>query len=159
MKQLGISIKLITLFLISFFAVHAYALSETELQQQRIATIKSYVKLLGRGDYQAIPKLFTKHAVAVSSSGESDTIDHFYESLFVKTISSPQSRLINIFNGQLKNNMMTAYYNMTWINSSGQAESAKFVDLFIFQADSTMIKTIYVFSNNFHENVFAVEKA
>lgn len=152
-------IKFATFVLVSFFAVNVYAISETELQQQRIDAIKSYVKLLGRGDYQTIPKLFTKHAVAVSSSGESDSIDHFYESLFVKTITSPQSRLINIFNGQLKNNMMTAYYNMNWIDSKGEPASAKFVDLFIFQADSSKIKTIYVFSNNFHENVFEPEKA
>lgn len=159
MKQYKLSIIAIVLILLSFLVGNAYATTEGELQQQRIDTIKNYVRLLGKGDYQSIPKLFTKHAVAVSSNGESDSIDHFYEALFVKSISSPQSQLINIFNGQLKNNMMTAYYNMTWIDSKGEPESAKFVDLFIFQADSTKIKTIYVFSNTFHDNVFAAQSA
>lgn len=131
------------------------AIDQHNLQQQRIDSIKYYVRLLGKGDYKEIPTLFTKHAVAVSSSGESDSIDHFYQALFMKTISSPQSRLINIFDGQLKSNMMTAYYNLSWVGSDGTVISQKFVDLIVFQADSTKIKTIYVFSNNFHENVFS----
>jgi hypothetical protein len=133
---------------------NVFAVGEEDLQQQRINTVKNYVKLLGRGDYQTIPTLFTKNAVAVSSAGESDSINHFYESLFSKSISSPQSKLINVFNGQLKDNMMTAYYNLIWKNKNGELNSARFLDLIIFQANSTKIKTVYVFSNKFQESAF-----
>ena len=140
--------------LLTFTFSSAFSLSEVELQKQRAEVVKQYVKLLGRGDYQALPKLFTDHAVAVAPSGEADNINRFYESLFKKTFSSPESRLINVFDGRMKNNMMTAYYNLTWVNAEGEPESAKFVDLFIFQMGSTKIKTIYVFSNSFKEDVF-----
>lgn len=131
----------------------ANATVDEVLQKERTDIIKRYVKLLGHGDYQAIPKLFTEHAVAVSPTGEAENINRFYETVFRSTFSSPESRLINIFDGRLKDNMMTAYYNMTWVNADGELESARFVDLFIFQVNSVKIKTIYVFSNSFREDV------
>jgi nitrate reductase assembly molybdenum cofactor insertion protein NarJ len=144
----------VCVIIIALIATTAFSVSETQLQQQRISIIKNYVKLLGQGNYKSIPKLFTKHAVAVSATGATDSINHFYETLLAKPLSTPQAKLVNIFDGQLKNNMMTAYYNMSWKNTKGELVSAKFVDLFIFQADSTMIKTLYVFGNSFHEDVF-----
>jgi len=146
--------KLLAIIFLTSIAPLTWAAADPQLlQQQRIETIRSYIKLLGQGDYKQIPNLFTKHAVAVSASGESDSVPHFYEDLLTKTIISPQAKLINIFDGQLKNNMMTAYYNLTW-TENGSPTTQKFVDLFVFQADSTKIKTVYVFSNHFQEEVF-----
>lgn len=154
MKMLQQAMAIFSVAISIVICKHAYAAIDPQsLQQQRIDTLKMYVQLLGQGDYKQIPDLFTKHAVAVSSSGASDNINHFYETLFLKTISSPQSRLINIFDGQLKNNMMTVYYNLSWVGGNGVLTSQRFLDLFVFQADSTKIKTVYVFSNRFHESI------
>lgn len=136
------------------FANSVFAMSDDQLQKERIDTIKKYIRLLGKGDYRTIPTLFTDHAVAVSATGESDGIDHFYENMFKKSFSSPESKLINVFDGRLKGNMMSAYYNLSWVNHQGGLESSKFMDLFIFQADSAKIKTIYVFSNSFKQEAF-----
>src|SRR5471030_1329861 len=96
--------------------------ADDQLQEDRINAIKRYVHLLGKGDYRNIPALFTDHAVAVSANGESDSIDRFYESTFKHTFSSPQAKLINIFDGRMKGNMMTAYYNLSWVNKQGELE-------------------------------------
>lgn len=153
------AIVLSGLLLCTLSIAKAADISSDELQQQRLQAVKQYIHYLGRGDYQSLSRLFTSHAVAVSAMGDTDSADHFYLQLFSKTISSPRSKLINIFDGQLKGNMMTAYYQFSWRNPQGTSTSAKFVDLFVFQANSTKIKTVYVFSNQFHEDVFTQTEA
>ncbi len=71
----------------------------------------------------------------------------------IKTITNPQSSLINIFEGKLDQNMMAAYFNYSWKNSKGEKVSAKFLDLFIFQNNMTKIKGIFVFGNTFKEDI------
>lgn len=42
-----------------------------------------------------------------------------------------------IFEGKLDQNMMAAYFNYSWRNTKGEKVSAKFLDLFIFQNNTT----------------------
>lgn len=135
------------------FAKNVFSQTNISLQNQRTDIIKQYVKLLSDGNYQSIPYLFTTNASAVSSSGIPDNPIHFYKTLFTKTITQPQATLINIFNGTPDQNMMAAYFNYSWKNSEGKKVSAKFLDLFIFEANSTKIKWLFVYSNTFQEDI------
>jgi len=115
--------------------------------------MKKYIKLLGEGDYHSIPKLFNKEADVISSTGAVDKPDHFYETLLTKTISSPQSKLINIFVGNMNKDMMAAYFDFSWKNAQGKRVAAKFLDLFIFEENLPKIKKLYIFSNTFKEEI------
>src|SRR5690242_18182523 len=117
-----------------------FAQKEELLQSQRLDVVKHYVTLLGQGEYKAISHLFAPNALAVSSSGKPDTPNHFYKILFTKTIKNPQATLINLFNGLQDPNMLAAYFDYSWDNIKGQHVSAKFLDLFVFQNNSSKIK-------------------
>lgn len=123
------------------------------LHKQRVDVIKRYIQLLGKGDYKAIPTLFAKDSLAISSSGKPDNPAHFYKTLFTKTISNPKSSLINIFEGIIKPNMMVGYFDFTWTNNKNKVVHAKFLDLFIFQDESAKIKVIFVYSNTFQSDI------
>jgi len=123
------------------------------LTARRTLTLNNYVSLLGKGNYQAVTNLFTKHGKAVSSSGISDNAPHFYRTLFTKTITSPQSKLTNIFKGELNPDIMTVLFDFTWKNTTDDTVSAKFLDLVVFQENTAKIKTLYVFSNSFKDDI------
>ena len=147
--------KIHALFLILLLLTTQNAFSQTNspLQSQRNEVIKQYVHWLGEGNYKAISLLFTKKAIAVSSSGISDTPMHFYQTLFTKTITSPISSFINLFAGTPNPDMMTAYFDFSWNNQAGKNVSAKFLDLFVFEKGTTKLSAVFVFSNTFQEDI------
>ena len=152
---LRMKIKKISVFYLLFFLIttNISAQSLDSLHNQRLKIIKQYIELLGKGDYESISHLFIKNGLAVSSSGKMDNPSHFYKTLFTKTISNPDATLINIFEGRLDLKMMTAYFNYSWNNTAGKRNSAKFLDLFIFQRNTAKIKTVLIFSNTFQQDI------
>ena len=135
------------------FSTHAICQTQASLQDERINVMKKYVKLLGEGDYHAIPKLFVEKGYVVSSTGAVDESHHFYKTLLTKTISMPQSKFINIFVGKMNENMMASYFDYSWENIHGNRVAAKFLDLFIFEDKSSKIKRIFIFSNTFKAEI------
>ncbi len=151
--MIKLRLSLCCLIVLLVFSSEASFAQNISLQEQRVDVIKQYIKLLGKGDYKTIPQLFTKDALAISSSGVPDNPVHFYKTLFTKTISNPQSSLINIFEGKINANMLVGYFNFTWKNKENKKVHAKFLDLFIFQKGTVKIKTIFVFSNTFQKDI------
>jgi hypothetical protein len=127
--------------------------TKTPIQNKRSDVIKQYIRLLGDGNYKEISHLFNNKAVVVSSSGIPDNPMYFYKTLFTKTISSPHSSLINLFQGKIDHDMMTAYFDFSWNNGVGNKVSAKFLDLFLFEKRTAKINTVFVFSNTFQEDI------
>lgn len=139
------------LFLLGTTNINAQA--NVSLEKHRMDVIKQYVKFLGNGNYQPITLLFTKDALAISSSGKADNPTHFYKTLFTKTITSPKATLLNLFEDKLDQNMLVAYFDFSWKNLEGKQVSAKFLDLFIFQKNTEKIKAVFVFSNTFQADI------
>jgi hypothetical protein len=123
------------------------------LETKRNTVMKHYINLLGDGNYTEISHLFTNKAIVVSSSGVRDQPMHFYKTLFTQTITSPHSSLINLFQGTMNQDMMSAYFDFSWKYKTGKKVSSKFLDLFLFEKDSPKIKALYVFSNTFQEDI------
>lgn len=129
--------------------------SETtiSLQNQRNEVVKQYIRLLGKGDFKTISNLFTDKGMVVSSSGLSDNPIHFYKTLFSQTLSSPNSNLINLFEGFQNQDMMTAYFDFSWTNREGKPMAAKFLDLFVFEKETRKINALFIFSNSFQVDI------
>lgn len=145
---------LIKFALLFIFYSHALLAQNLEsLLSHRLEAIKQYVTLLGQGNEKSIVHLFTPDAIAVSSSGKKETPTRFYKKLFTKTIKNPEANLINTFSGIQDPDMMTAYFDYAWDNIKNERVSAKFLDLFVFQKNSTKFKAIYVFSNTFQQDI------
>lgn len=147
------SFFILYLILFSLVGNHAIAASTQNLHHQRTETIKQYVNFLGKGKYQSIILLFAANGRCVSSSGHPDNPSHFYETLFTKTISNPRAKLVNVFDGQLNQDMMAAYFDFSWKNEQGQQVTAKFLDLFLFEKDTAKIQEVDVFSNTFQKDI------
>lgn len=154
MNQSALFHNLFLTTLILLLAPHSvFSQGKSDLQTKRGEVIKQYVELLGGGDYKAISSLFTDRGLAVSSSGIPDKPQHFYKTLFTKTITSPNSRFINLFEGKINQDMMTAYFDFSWKNKYKKEVSAKFLDLFVFEKNTTKIAAVFVFSNTFQDDI------
>lgn len=123
------------------------------LEKKRMQVLKKYVELLGRGDDQAIISLFENNAIAISSSGEQDSVKHFYETLLNKTIHAPRSQLINIYKPDKDPNSLTVHFNFSWKNQNDKVVSADFLDIVYFSDDSCKINKLMVFGNTFQKDI------
>jgi hypothetical protein len=145
--------KMMLFIFLIWFSQFANANVPNTLMEKRTTVMRHYIKWLGTGNYQAIAKLFSKDGLAVSSSGIADKPISFYKNLLTKTVTNPKSILINTFAGKANNEMMTAYFYYSWKNKDHHQVSAKFIDLFIFEKNSSKIKGLYAFSNTFQQDV------
>lgn len=134
----------------------SFSLTNSLLENKRSEVIKQYIRLLGDGNYKKINLLFTNKGVVISSSGIPDNPTHFYKTLFTQTISSPNSELINLFQGTIDHDMLTAYFDFSWKNEKGKEVSAKFLDLFLFEKKTAKINTVFIFSNTFKKDIMKI---
>lgn len=143
--------RLVYCFLFMFLCCAAQA-TQT-LEQQRLENMKTYVALLGKGDYDGITKLFTEDGTVVSSSGIAETSSKFYKKLFTDTINHPSAQLPQLFSSRNNSEVLIASFYFNWQNKKQQPVGAHFIDLFYFAKDSAKFKKVMVFSNTFKSDV------
>jgi hypothetical protein len=132
--------------------------SREALEISRKHVLELYVKRMQQADYKQVIKLFSDDGVAVSSSGVESPVFNFYKNLFEHLISSPKSKLINIFPGTINSNTYALHFYYTWKNKSNLTVGSEFLDLVQFNQGSDKIRKLMVYSNTFKQEVMKMKK-
>ncbi len=135
--------KKIFLMSVIFFSNISYA-SHINLQQERILVIKKYINYLGDSHFKNIPSLFLNTATVIPKSGSPDSPKHFYADMLAKTHFETKTTLLDIFNGQMDNNVYIVYFHFEWKTPDRKFHSENYLDYILFENGLPAIQKLVV---------------